>query len=118
MEEFSEASSLCATYVRHWLPLPIRNQLVIEVQSSTVSTLPSTIDSLCRIHIIGRIPVAWRSAMRVAWIFFLSVLLLLTPSNLNCQQTSATVQRDPQALGILTQALNAAGGISAIGATH
>ncbi len=54
--------------------------------------------------------------MRVAWIFFISILLLLARGDLNCQQTSATVQRDPQALAILTQALNAAGGISAIGA--
>jgi hypothetical protein len=96
----------------------IRNDLVIKVESSTVSTLLSTIDNPYRKHIIRRIPFAWRSPMRVAWIFFLSILLLQAPGELNCQQTSATVQRDPQAIAILTQALNAAGGVSAIAAVQ
>jgi hypothetical protein len=52
--------------------------------------------------------------MRVAWIFlFGSLVFLSTSGQLNCQQATA-VQRDPQAVAILTLALNASGGASVI----
>lgn len=54
--------------------------------------------------------------MRVAWMFVVSSLFFVHPERVNSQQASATVQRDPQAIAILTQALSAAGGTSAVGA--
>jgi len=47
-------------------------------------------------------------------VFFVPFILLFS-TRLNSQQTTtATVQRDPQAIAILTQTLNAAGGAQAI----
>jgi hypothetical protein len=48
--------------------------------------------------------------MRVAWILFSGSLVFLTSAELNCQQTSTTAQRDPQATALLQSALRAMGG--------
>lgn len=50
--------------------------------------------------------------MRVARIGFFCSVLLFVSGNTNSQQTSLAVQRDPQAVSLLAQALNAAGGSS------
>lgn len=47
---------------------------------------------------------------------FFTLLALSLTSSLAAQQTATTVQRDPQAVAILSQCLNAAGGIQAISA--
>jgi hypothetical protein len=52
--------------------------------------------------------------MRVARIGCFCCLLFLFSLNSNSQQTPPVIQRDPQAMSLLAQALNAAGGISAV----
>lgn len=54
--------------------------------------------------------------MRVVWAVFVGSTLLLVCPQLNSRQTSISVQRDPQAVTILTRALSTAGGSSAVGA--
>jgi hypothetical protein len=45
--------------------------------------------------------------MRVAWVAFFGSLLFLSSADVNSQQISTTVQRDPQAIAIVQQSLTA-----------
>jgi hypothetical protein len=54
--------------------------------------------------------------MRVRWLVLSFLLILSSSSHLDSQQTATTAPRDPQAVDILKQCLNLAGGVSTIDA--
>jgi len=54
--------------------------------------------------------------MRVAWIGFFGSLAFLASAQVDSQQVPTTVQRDPQAIAVLNQCLNAVGGAQAVSA--